>query len=86
MGQNIPISIAVRDEILRAPNGPAIATFLGTVPEIAAKLFAMHPLQAVERMHDISEDPEDGDRPADDIDFATWRDVRNRQLHRKGRA
>jgi hypothetical protein len=44
VGQNIPISIAVRDEILRAPNGPAIATFLGTMPEIAATLFRHAPI------------------------------------------
>jgi hypothetical protein len=32
VGQDIPIPLSVRDEILRQPNGPDIAVFLGFAP------------------------------------------------------
>ena len=46
VGQDIPIPLSVRDEILRQPNGPDIALFLGFAPDVIENLNRMHPLDA----------------------------------------
>jgi hypothetical protein len=76
---NAPISIAVRDEILRMPNGVEITEFLAFCPDVCEALNKLHPLVAARRVQEISDDLDWGRVPEERVDFATWRDERNRQ-------
>ena len=77
VGQDIPLPLAVRDEILRLHNGPAIAHFLGFSPEVAEQLCAMHPLDAIECVKNISADLDSGSLPGDESDYGVWKNIRN---------
>jgi hypothetical protein len=78
--QNIPISVALRDEVMRLPNGPAVATFLGFSPDVIEQLNKMHPLDQVRCVQAISEDLERAELPGDDADQANWKAARNLQV------
>ena len=45
-GSTVQITQAVRDEILRMPNGPEIVRFLAFHPGVAEHLLKMHPFEA----------------------------------------
>ena len=71
VGQDIEIPLSVRDEILRQPNGPEIALFLGFAPDVIEQLNKMNPLtrrSALNRLARISRMPKSprttGIRPA----------------------
>jgi hypothetical protein len=76
---NAPIAIAVRDEILRMPNGVEITEFLAFCPDVREALNKLHPLEAARRVREISDDLDWGRVPEDRVDYSTWRDLRNRQ-------
>jgi hypothetical protein len=60
VGQDIEIPLSVRDEILRQPNGPEIALFLGFAPDVIEQLNKMNPLtrrSALNRLARISRMP-----------------------------
>jgi hypothetical protein len=65
VGQDIPIPLSVRDEILRQPNGPDIALFLGFAPDVIEQLCKMHPLDAAKCVESISEDLERATLPGE---------------------
>jgi hypothetical protein len=77
VGQNIPIPLSVRDEVVRQPNGPDIALFLGFAPDVAENLCRMHPLDAAQCVEAISEDLERAAVPREDADQASWKAARN---------
>jgi len=77
VGQDIPIPLSVRDEILRQPNGPDIALFLGFAPDVIEQLNKMHPLDAAKCVEAISEDLERAAVPSDGTDYAPWKAARN---------
>jgi hypothetical protein len=77
VGQDIPIPLSVRDEILRQPNGPDIALFLGFAPDVIEQLCKMHPLDAAKCIESISEDLERGTVPSEEMDQASWKAARN---------
>ena len=76
---NTPLPIAVRDEIVRMPNGVEITEFLAFCPDVCEALSRLHPLDAARRVHEMSEDLDLGRMPDDRMDYSTWRDERNRQ-------
>ena len=76
---NAPIAVAVRDEILRMPNGVEITEFLAFCPDVREALNKLHPLEAARRVQEISDDLDWGRVPEDRVDYLTWRDERNRQ-------
>jgi hypothetical protein len=57
---DITIPLAVRDEVVRQPNGPAIANFLGwaakNAPDVINNLNTMHPLDAAKCIESMGED------------------------------
>jgi hypothetical protein len=65
VGQDIAIPLSVRDEILRQPNGPDIALFLGFAPDVIGQLVKMHPLDAARCIESISEDLERATLPGE---------------------
>lgn len=72
----VPIVQGVRDEILRAPNGPQIAHFLASYPEVAQGLLNMHPLEAARHVReDMGPDLARGILPIDG-DYESWRRAR----------
>ena len=84
VGQDIPIPLSVRDEIMRSENGPDIAMFLGFCPNVPEALCRLHPLDAAERTENISEDLERAELPSDEgIDYAAWKQARNLQLQQR---
>jgi hypothetical protein len=73
----VPIVQGVRDEILRAPNGPQIVHFLASYPEVAQGLLNMHPLEAARHVReDMGPDLQRGILPIDG-DYESWRRARN---------
>jgi hypothetical protein len=79
--EDVPIALNLRDEILRMPNGPAIAHFLGFAPEVVTQLARMHPLDAARCIESISEDLERGGVPAEETtDYDIWKTLRNEQV------
>ena len=82
---DVPVSLAVRDEILRMPNGPSVAHFLGTAPEVVGQIARMHPLDAVRYIANISEDLEHVEAPAEEADYEIWKRLRNQQVGSKTR-
>jgi hypothetical protein len=84
VGQDIPIPLSVRDEILRQPNGPDIALFLGFAPDVIEQLSKMHPLDAAKCVESIGEDLERAAVPKEDTDQASWKAARNVHLRAKG--
>jgi len=79
VGQDISIPLSVRDEILRQPNGPDIALFLGFAPDVIEQLCKMHPLDAAKCIESISEDLERAAVPSEGTDYAPWKQDRNRE-------
>jgi hypothetical protein len=75
---NTPLPLAVRDEILRMPNGPEIVEFLSFAPDVCAKLCELHPLEAARRVQDMSEDLDWGRMPENRVEYSTWKNERNR--------
>jgi len=69
VGQNIEIPLSVRDEILRQPNGPDIALFLGFAPDVIGQLVKMHPLDAAKCIESISEDLERATLPGERAEY-----------------
>jgi len=85
VGQDGPIPLSVRDEILRQPNGPDIALFLGFAPDVIEQLNKMHPLDAAKCVEAIGEDLKNAEVPKDDTNQASYKAVRNtKQASRKG--
>jgi hypothetical protein len=78
VGQDIPIPLSVRDEILRQPNGPDIVLFLGFAPEVIKQLCKMHPLDAARCVESIGEDLERAAVPREDTDQVSWKAARNK--------
>jgi hypothetical protein len=76
VGQDIPIPLSVRDEILRQPNGPEVALFLGFAPDVIEQLCKMHPLDAAKCVESVSEDLERAAVPGE-MDQARWKAARN---------
>jgi len=84
VGQDIPIPLSVRDEIVRSENGPDIALFLGFCPDVPEALCQLQPLEAAERTENISEDLERAELPSDEgMDYAAWTQARNLQLQQR---
>ena len=84
VGQDIPIPLSVRDEIVRQPNGPDIALFLGFCPDVPEALRRLHSLDAAERTESMSEDLERAEVPSDEgMDYAVWKHARNLQLRQR---
>ena len=77
VGQDIEIPLSVRDEILRQPNGPDIALFLGFAPDVREQLCKMHPLDAAKCVESIGEDLERAAVPREDTDQTSWKAARN---------
>ena len=77
VGQDVPIPLSVRDEVVRQPNGPDIALFLGFCPDVAAELCKMHPLDAAKCIESISEDLERAAVPREEMDQTSWKAARN---------
>jgi len=77
VGQNIEIPLSVRDEILRQPNGPDIALFLGFAPDVIGQLVKMHPLDAARCIESISEDLERATLPGEGAEYGSWKAARN---------
>ena len=77
VGQDIEIPLSVRDEILRQPNGPDIALFLGFVPDVIEQLNKMHPLDAAKCIESIGEDLKNAEVPKDDADQTSYKAARN---------
>src|SRR5215469_1825275 len=48
-------------------------------PDVREALNKLHPLEATRRVQEISDDLDWGRMPEDHVDYATWRDERNRQ-------
>jgi len=86
VGQDIPIPLSVRDEILRQPNGPDIAQFLGFAPDVIENLNRMHALDAAKCIEAIGEDLERASLPGGETDQASWKAARNLQLRQGGSA
>jgi hypothetical protein len=81
-----PIAIAVRDEILRMPNGVEITEFLAFCPDVREALNKLHPLEAVRRVQEMSDDLDWGRVPDDRVTYSTWKTERNLQkAPRKGK-
>src|SRR6516164_2647610 len=76
VGQDIAIPLSVRDEILRQPNGPDIALFLGFAPDVIGQLVKMHPLDAARCIESISEDLERATIPGEGTDYGSWKAAR----------
>jgi hypothetical protein len=84
VGQDIPIPLSVRDEIMRSENGPDIALFLGFCPDVPEALCRLHPLDAAERTENISEDLERAEVPSDEgMGYAAWKQARNLQVQQR---
>jgi len=77
VGRDVPIPLSVRDEVVRQPNGPDIALFLGFCPDVAAELCKMHPLDAAKCIESISEDLERAAVPREEMDQTSWKAARN---------
>src|SRR6516162_8521584 len=77
VGQDIAIPLSVRDEVVRQPNGPDIALFLGFAPDVIEQLLKMHPLDAAKCVESIGEDLERAAVPSDGTDYAPWKTARN---------
>jgi hypothetical protein len=77
VGQDIPIPLSVRDEILRQPNGPDIALFLGFAPDVIEQLCKMHPLDAAKCIESIGEDLERASVPREDADQTSSKAAQN---------
>jgi len=82
VGQDIPIPLSVRDEILRQPNGPDIALFLGFAPKVIEQLLKMHPLDAAKCVEAIGEDLERA-VATDEMDQPTFKAARNQAAAKK---
>jgi hypothetical protein len=83
--QDIPISLALRDEVMRLSNGPDVATFLGFATDVLEQINKMAPLDQVKCVQAISEDLERAELPGDDADQATWKAARNLQVRQSAR-
>jgi hypothetical protein len=83
VGQDIAIPLSVRDEILRQPNGPDIALFLGFAPDVIGQLVKMHPLDAARCIESISEDLERATLPGEGAEYGSWKAARNQGAARK---
>src|SRR5215469_17720849 len=77
VGQDIPIPLSVRDEVVRQPNGPDIALFLGFCPDVAQELCKMHALDAARCVESIGEDLERAAVSKEEIDQTSWKAARN---------
>jgi hypothetical protein len=77
VGQDIPIPLSVRDEIMRQPNGPDIALFLGFAPDVIEQLNKMHPLDAAKCIESIAEDLKNAEVPKEDADQTSYKRARN---------
>ena len=77
VGQDIEIPLSVRDEILRQPNGPDIALFLGFAPDVIEQLSKMDPLDAAKCIESMGEDLRNAEVPKDDGDQASYKAARN---------
>ena len=77
VGQDIEIPLSVRDEILRQPNGPEIALFLGFAPDVIEQLNKMNPIDAAKCIESIGEDLKNAEVPKDDGDQASYKAARN---------
>lgn len=77
VGQDIEIPLSVRDEILRQPNGPDIALFLGFAPDVIEQLNKMNPIDAAKCIESIGEDLKNAEVPKDDGDQASYKAARN---------
>ena len=73
VGQDMPIPLIVRDEILRQPNGPDIALFLGFAPDVIGQLVKMHPLDAARCIESIGEDLERATLPGEGAEYRNSR-------------
>jgi hypothetical protein len=83
VNQDIAIPLTVRDEILRQPNGPDIALFLGFAPDVIEQLLKMHPLDAARCIESIGEDLKNAEVPNDNADQASYKAARNKKVSRK---
>ena len=72
VGQDIPIPLSVRDEVVRQPNGPDIALFLGFAPDVIEQLNKMNPIDAAKCIESIGEDLKNAEVPKDDGDQASY--------------
>ena len=72
-GQNIEIPLSVRDEVVRQPNGPDIAPFLGFAPDVIEQLLKMHPLDAARCIESIGEDLERATLPGEGAEYRNSR-------------
>jgi len=82
VGQDLAIPLSVRDEILRQPNGPDIALFLGFAPDVIQELLKMDLFNAARCIESISEDLERA-VARDDMDDPTWKAARNQAAAKK---
>jgi hypothetical protein len=78
-----PITTAVRDQILRMPNGPDVTFFLASYPTVTDELFAMHPLDAADYVEEISQALVRAKTPADTLEVSDWLRLRNENVERK---
>jgi len=78
VGQDLPIFLSVRNAILKMPNGPQIAHFLGSYPKLAAALCNLHPLEAARHVQEISDDLARGILPIDGDNYQAWKLARER--------
>jgi hypothetical protein len=64
--------------ILKMPNGPQIAHFLGSNPQLVAALCNLHPLDAARHVQEISDDLARGRLPVDGDNYQAWKLARER--------
>jgi hypothetical protein len=77
VNQDIEIPLSVRDEILRQPNGPDIALFLGFAPDVIEQLNKMNSIDAAKCIESIGEDLKNAEVPGNDADQASYKAARN---------
>jgi hypothetical protein len=79
VGQDLPIFRSVLNTILKMPNGPQIAYFLGSSPNLVAALCNLHPLDAARHVQEMSDDLARGSLPIDNDNFQAWKWARERK-------
>jgi len=84
--QDPAFSLTVRDEIMRQPNGAAVAHYLGRDPAAVEELACMHPLDAARYIESFSEELERVGVPREETtDYDIWKTLRNQQASSRTR-
>ncbi len=81
--EDVLIPISVQRTVLRLPNGPAFAFYLGQHPEVAEDLSAMDPFDAAVAARGMARALENDEIPRDVSTYAEYRAAMNRHEVRR---